>query len=51
MLLDEPSFGLAPLIVRDLFGILGKINARTRSPSWWWSRTRNWRLELAIRLR
>ena len=26
MLLDEPSFGLAPLIVRDLFGILGKIN-------------------------
>ncbi|KWV48504.1 ABC transporter ATP-binding protein [Bradyrhizobium macuxiense] len=26
MLLDEPTFGLAPLIVRDLFGILGKIN-------------------------
>lgn len=26
MLLDEPSFGLAPLIVRDLFGILKKIN-------------------------
>ncbi|CAN5270425.1 ABC transporter ATP-binding protein [soil metagenome] len=26
MLLDEPSFGLAPLIVRDMFGILGKIN-------------------------
>ncbi len=26
MLLDEPSFGLAPLIVRDLFRILGKIN-------------------------
>lgn len=26
MLLDEPSFGLAPLIVRDLFGILSKIN-------------------------
>jgi branched-chain amino acid transport system ATP-binding protein len=26
MLLDEPSFGLAPLIVRDLFAILGKIN-------------------------
>ena len=26
LLLDEPSFGLAPLIVRDLFGILGKIN-------------------------
>jgi branched-chain amino acid transport system ATP-binding protein len=26
MLLDEPSFGLAPLIVRELFKILGKIN-------------------------
>jgi branched-chain amino acid transport system ATP-binding protein len=26
MLLDEPSFGLAPLVVRDLFGILGRIN-------------------------
>ncbi len=26
MLLDEPSFGLAPLIVRDLFAILAKIN-------------------------
>ncbi len=26
MLLDEPSFGLAPLIVRDLFGFFGKIN-------------------------
>ena len=30
MLLDEPSFGLAPLIVRDLFGILGKINREDR---------------------
>jgi branched-chain amino acid transport system ATP-binding protein len=26
LMLDEPSFGLAPLIVRDLFKILGKIN-------------------------
>jgi branched-chain amino acid transport system ATP-binding protein len=26
MLLDEPSFGLAPLVVRELFKILGKIN-------------------------
>ena len=26
MLLDEPSFGLAPLVVRDLFKILGQIN-------------------------
>jgi branched-chain amino acid transport system ATP-binding protein len=27
MLLDEPSFGLAPLVVRELFGILRAINA------------------------
>jgi branched-chain amino acid transport system ATP-binding protein len=26
LLLDEPSFGLAPLIVRELFNILGEIN-------------------------
>lgn len=26
MLLDEPSFGLAPSVVRDLFAILGRIN-------------------------
>jgi len=28
MLLDEPSFGLAPLLVRELFGILHTINER-----------------------
>jgi branched-chain amino acid transport system ATP-binding protein len=28
MLLDEPSFGLAPLIVRELFGILRSVNAK-----------------------
>ncbi|MBV8095439.1 MAG: ATP-binding cassette domain-containing protein, partial [Acetobacteraceae bacterium] len=26
LLLDEPSFGLAPLIVRDIFAILHRIN-------------------------
>jgi branched-chain amino acid transport system ATP-binding protein len=30
MLLDEPSFGLAPLVVRELFGILRAINAEER---------------------
>ena len=30
MLLDEPSFGLAPLIVRELFGILKKINTEDK---------------------
>ena len=30
LLLDEPSFGLAPRIVRELFGILGKVNKEER---------------------
>jgi branched-chain amino acid transport system ATP-binding protein len=30
MLLDEPSFGLAPLIVRELFGILRAVNRTER---------------------
>ena len=29
LLLDEPSFGLAPLIVEELFGILRRINSET----------------------
>ena len=29
MLLDEPSFGLAPLIVEELFGILREVNRDT----------------------
>ena len=29
LLLDEPSFGLAPLIVEELFAILRRINAET----------------------
>jgi branched-chain amino acid transport system ATP-binding protein len=28
LMLDEPSLGLAPLVVRDLFRILGELNAR-----------------------
>ncbi len=31
MLLDEPSFGLAPLVVRDLFAILAKINREEKT--------------------
>ena len=30
MLLDEPSFGLAPMIVQDIFGILRTINSEDR---------------------
>ncbi|HXP02575.1 MAG TPA: ABC transporter ATP-binding protein [Stellaceae bacterium] len=29
LLLDEPSFGLAPLLVEELFGILRRVNAET----------------------
>jgi branched-chain amino acid transport system ATP-binding protein len=30
LLLDEPSFGLAPLVVEELFAILRQVNAETR---------------------
>ena len=30
LLLDEPSFGLAPLVVRDIFAILRRINAEQK---------------------
>ena len=30
MLLDEPSFGLAPLIVKEIFRILRRINSEAR---------------------
>ncbi len=30
LLLDEPSFGLAPLVVRELFDILQRVNERER---------------------
>lgn len=30
LLLDEPSFGLAPLIVRELFKVLGEINRKDK---------------------
>jgi branched-chain amino acid transport system ATP-binding protein len=31
MLLDEPSFGLAPLVVRDIFSIMRRINREERA--------------------
>ncbi len=30
MLLDEPSFGLAPLIVQEMFGILRRLNQKEK---------------------
>ena len=37
LLLDEPSLGLSPLLVKDLFAILRRIIAED-SRSCWWSR-------------
>jgi len=42
LLLDEPSMGLAPLLVRQIFDIVRDIH-REGTPSCWWSRMRAWR--------
>lgn len=39
MLLDEPSLGLAPLLVQDIFEESSGVSIRTRAcPSCWWSK-------------
>ena len=43
LLLDEPSFGLAPLIVREIFEIMHRIREEGVSASCWSSRTPAWR--------
>jgi ABC-type molybdate transport system ATPase subunit len=43
VLLDEPSMGLAPQIVEEVFEIVKDLNQRRRSPSCWPSRTPTWR--------
>ena len=39
LLLDEPSMGLAPILVEEIFSIIQEIKPRA-SASCWWSRTR-----------
>jgi ABC-type histidine transport system ATPase subunit len=39
LLLDEPSFGLAPLIVQEIFRIMRRINEEQRRACCWSSRT------------
>ena len=39
LLLDEPSMGLAPLFVEEIFAIIAEPEARTARPSCWSSRT------------
>jgi branched-chain amino acid transport system ATP-binding protein len=44
VLLDEPSMGLAPQIVEEVFEIVKDLNPeRAASPSCWPSRTPTWR--------
>jgi branched-chain amino acid transport system ATP-binding protein len=43
ILLDEPSMGLAPQIVEEIFEIVNDLNARRTCPSCWPSRTPIWR--------
>ena len=41
LLLDEPSMGLAPMLVKQIFSIIEEINARGTTRSCSWSRTRS----------
>jgi branched-chain amino acid transport system ATP-binding protein len=42
LLLDEPSLGLAPLIVQQIFDIIKTSTKRKAPPFCWWSRTPTW---------
>ncbi len=41
LLLDEPSMGLSPLLVKEIFKIIRTSTARAL-PYCWWSRTQRW---------
>ena len=43
ILLDEPSLGLAPMLVEEIFGIVQRLVSRRSSPCCWSSRTPPWR--------
>ena len=38
LMLDEPSMGLAPILVEQIFDIIKKISTRPAPPSCWWNR-------------
>ncbi len=42
LMLDEPSLGLAPIIIQEIFDMIVRINKRER-PSCWWNRMQKWR--------
>ena len=39
LMLDEPSMGLAPILVEQIFDIIEELHAGRAPPSCWWSRT------------
>ncbi len=40
LLLDEPSMGLSPILVKEIFSIIQEVNRRALR-FFWWSKTRN----------
>ena len=42
ILLDEPSMGLAPLLIHEIFNIITLLNRKRRSQFFWWNRMPNW---------
>lgn len=42
ILMDEPSMGLSPLLVKEIFAIIQEVNKQA-SRSCWWNRTQRWR--------
>ena len=43
LMMDEPSLGLAPIIVDEVFDIISRVNERPISLCCWSSRTPTWR--------
>lgn len=50
LMLDEPSMGLAPVVVHDLFEKIVEINRRKSFQFFSWSRMRSWLWRFLIML-
>ena len=50
LLMDEPTEGLAPLLVREVGRVIARAQARAGCRSCWWSRTWRWPLSVADRV-
>ena len=50
LMLDEPSLGLAPMLVKEIFDNIQTDQRETAPPFWWWSKTpkRLGRLQLRL---